>query len=179
MQTYQDSSAKCWKGDALRERLEFRCAAKRRVDSHGQGICDCEAQWPSRLLLGGLCSFHMRYRHSERSTFSTVFHLSCSGWWGKGITCATYVVLLLLPPLHEHFPRTDTSDIRHVNRPWLRPYKRWPRQHNKNRTIHFILLIHCLAHLPFDKCIYLPQHFTYIWRSSKTWGRVLVRNSDP
>ena len=30
------------------------------------------------------------------------------------------------------------------------------QQHN--RTIHFILLIHCLAHLPFDNCIYTARH---------------------
>jgi hypothetical protein len=41
----------------------------------------------------------------------------CSGLWGKGITCATCVVLLLLPPLYEHFAHTDTSEIRHVTDP--------------------------------------------------------------
>jgi hypothetical protein len=34
------------------------------------------------------------------------------------------VVLALLPPLHEHFPHTYTSEIRHVNRHYLWPYKR-------------------------------------------------------
>jgi hypothetical protein len=88
---------------------------------------------------------------------------TCSGLWDKGITRATCVVLLLLPPLHEHFPHTDTSEIRHVNRPWLRLYKRWPQQHTEhNRTIHFILLIHCLAHLPFDNCIHSPQQYQYL-----------------
>jgi hypothetical protein len=85
----------------------------------------------------------------------------CSGLWGKGITCVTCAVLLLLPPLHEHFPHTDTSEIRHVNRPWLRPYKRWPQQHNRYTNTHFILLIHCLAHLPFDDCMYSPQQKNY------------------
>jgi hypothetical protein len=60
----------------------------------------------------------------------------CSGLWGKGITC---VVLLLLPPLYKHFPHTDTSGIRHENRPWLRLYKRWPQQHTepKRYTLYF------------------------------------------
>jgi hypothetical protein len=40
----------------------------------------------------------------------------------------------------------------------LRPYKKVvTTAQQKNRTIHFILLIHCLAHLPFDHCIYSPQ----------------------
>jgi hypothetical protein len=33
-------------------------------------------------------------------------------------------------------------------------------EHN-NRRIHFILLIHCLAQLPFDYCIYPPQQSTW------------------
>jgi hypothetical protein len=37
-------------------------------------------------------------------------------------------------------------------------------KHN-NTTIYFIFLIHCLAHLPFDNCIYTPQHFYYTYGS--------------
>jgi hypothetical protein len=33
---------------------------------------------------------------------------------------------------------------------------------NKNNNTHFILLIHCIAHLPFDDCIYSSQHLYYI-----------------
>jgi hypothetical protein len=36
-------------------------------------------------------------------------------------------------------------------------YKATTTAQQKNRTIHFILLIHCLAQLPFDYCIYPPQ----------------------
>jgi hypothetical protein len=28
----------------------------------------------------------------------------------------------------------------------------------QQKNTHFILLIHCIAHLPFDDCIYSPQH---------------------
>jgi hypothetical protein len=42
---------------------------------------------------------------------------TCSGLWGKGITCATCVVLLLLPHLYEHLLPFPASEIRHVNRP--------------------------------------------------------------
>jgi hypothetical protein len=37
-------------------------------------------------------------------------------------------------------------------------YKVTTTAQQNNRTIHFILLIHCLAHLLFDNCIYSPQH---------------------
>jgi hypothetical protein len=37
-------------------------------------------------------------------------------------------------------------------------YKATTTAQQNNRTIHFILLIHCLAQLPFDNCIYSPQH---------------------
>jgi hypothetical protein len=43
----------------------------------------------------------------------------CNGLWGKDITCAMCVVLVHLPPLHEHVPYRYTSEIRHINRPYL------------------------------------------------------------
>jgi hypothetical protein len=43
----------------------------------------------------------------------------CNGLWGKDITCAACVVLVLLRPLHKHFPHRYTSEIRHINRPYL------------------------------------------------------------
>jgi hypothetical protein len=38
-------------------------------------------------------------------------------------------------------------------------YKVATTAQQNNRTIHFILLIHCLAHLPFDHCIYSQQQY--------------------
>jgi hypothetical protein len=48
----------------------------------------------------------------------------CYGSSGKDITCATCVVLVLLPHLHEHLLPSLASEIRHVNRPLLWPYIR-------------------------------------------------------
>jgi WD40 repeat protein len=42
------------------------------------------------------------------------------------------------------------SEIRHVNRPWLRPYKRWPQQHRERNNTPFhhnelLYLIFCFT----------------------------------
>jgi hypothetical protein len=39
------------------------------------------------------------------------------GSWGKDVTCATCVVLVLLPLLYENFPHAYASEISHVNGP--------------------------------------------------------------